>query len=981
MPLINKRLLEKTLSKNPHTISGNQRTKLKNLFKETLERIDKKKFKKEESEKVPFLQKMFELLGYEHHQNLEFEFPTLEGRSVDAVLGEQTEQGRDAEVVIEWKGINIKSFDKSKAGETPVSQMWDYIGKVGADIGIVGNFIEWRLYTLQTKQTDYHEFNLRQLAENEDKLDELIFLLCKSTLLKGDKKTCLLQDLINESEAEQEQITKNFYNDYKQRRTNLFNHLIENNEGKDKHLLLEKTQKILDRLIFVMFCEDGYLISSNTIKNTYDQARNTILPTPTKIWDFFKGLFLAIDKGNDYPKINAFNGGLFADDPELNSLIIKNEIWADLIKLADYDFESDLDVNILGHIFEQSIADIEEIKAELEGETTDKKKSKRKKDGIYYTPEYITDYIVSETIGNWLEDNEGELKNIKILDPAGGSGAFPNQVHSYLAKKTADLENQKAIEGGLESLAYQDASTIDKGILKNNIFMVDLQPESVEIAKLSLWLKTARKDQKLNNLDDNVKCGNSLIDDPELAGDGAFDWNKEFEEVMKSGGFDVVVGNPPWVFARGGNFDKQTKDYYYKNYNLANYQLNTYLLFIEKAYKLLKNGGYFGFIIPNTWLTIDSFSGLRKFILENTGEVKIINIFDKVFEDASVDTCILIFRKGQPTTVSLGEMREGKIEIIGKYEADKFKKDSFIINMEAMKHPELFEKIDKIEANSNKLEEVATVSTGIKAYQVGKGKPKQTQEIKQSRAYHSIKKETEEYKKYLEGRDVERYSLGWSGEFIKYGDWLAEPRKSVKFNKKRILVRQIPSQPPKCIQAVFTDQEFVNDINSMIIFDFKADSKFVLACLNSQLISEWFLFKFDKLQRGLFPQFKVKELKTFPIPKATQEEQAQIAGLVDEIMSLKQQKQDYLKNTFILLEAELAGQKININKKLEKFWQLDFSSFLQQLTRQKIDISHTQKRSLIQSFESDKTQIQTLQTKIEKVDGEIEEAVRGLYGV
>ena len=98
-------------------------------------------------------------------------------------------------------------------------------------------------------------------------------------------------------------------------------------------------------------------------------------------------------------------------------------------------------------------------------------------------------------------------------------------------------------------------------------------------------------------------------------------------------------------------------------------------------------------------------------------------------------------------------------------------------------------------------------------------------------------------------------------------------------------------------------------------------------------------------------------------------------------MSLKQQKQDYLKNTFILLEAELAGQKININKKLQKFWQLDFSSFLQQLTRQKIDISHTQKRSLVQSFESDKTQIQTLQTKIEKVDGEIEEAVRGLYGV
>jgi hypothetical protein len=264
MSLINKRLLEKTLNKHRHLISSNQRTELKNLFKETLERIDNKKFKKEESEKVPFLQKMFELLGYKLHENLEFEFST-QGRSIDAVLKnsplegwqpkadgvvsslqqntDRSLQGKNLiQVAIEWKGIDTKSLDGGKAGETPVSQMWDYMGKVGAEIGIVGNFIEWRLYTLQTKQSEFFEFNLRNLAENEDKLDEMIFLLRKSTLLRNPQnstnfdplkrgnRNCLLQDLINQSQAEQEQITKNFYSDYKQRRINLFNHLIQNNQ-------------------------------------------------------------------------------------------------------------------------------------------------------------------------------------------------------------------------------------------------------------------------------------------------------------------------------------------------------------------------------------------------------------------------------------------------------------------------------------------------------------------------------------------------------------------------------------------------------------------------------------------------------------------------------------------------------------------------------------------------------------------------------
>ena len=1043
MPLINKRLLEKTLNKYRHDISRDKKNELKTLFKQTLERIDKKKFKKEESEKVPFLQKMFELLGYKLHQNLEFEFST-QGRSIDGVLGEVAEglslQNKESEflpqVAIEWKGTNTKSLDKGKAGETPVSQMWDYMGKVGAEIGIVGNFIEWRLYTLQTKQSEYWEFNLRQLAENEDKLDELIFLLRKSTVLKSDKKTCLLQDLINESEAEQEQITKNFYNDYKQRRTNLFNHLIDNNEDKDKHLLLEKTQKVLDRLIFVMFCEDGYLISSNTVKNTYDQARNTILPTPTKIWDFFKGLFLAIDKGNDYPKINAFNGGLFSDDPELNSLIIKDQIWADLVKLAEYDFGSDLDVNILGHIFEQSISDIEEIKAELEGETTDKKKSKRKKDGIYYTPEYITDYIVSETIGNWLEDQSVEeplrfqsengmasipLRNIKILDPAGGSGAFPNQVHSYLAKKTADLENQEAIEGGLESLAYQDASTIDKGILKNNIYMVDLQPESVEIAKLSLWLKTARKDQKLNNLDENVKVGNSL----------KLNWR----ELFGINGFNAIVGNPPYIkeYTNKSAFDGLHDNSYYQG------KMDLWTMFACQSIDELEDGGYLSFIAPNNWISNAGASIFRDKILTD-GELKTFVDFGdfKVFEDAGIQTMIFVFKKCKPRekyTVDYARVEDkniglekiklllssrlkADIEGVNKFEAEiqpaklKGKNLAFV-------DKKVNEVLEKMEAGNRWFLDKKEVAQGIVAPQefiterhlensnieaeLNEGIFQITTKEKEKLNFTAEELEyikpfytTEQLGKYITNPQnnlwviytksdiktkidnlpnikahLDRFSEVITSDNKPYGLHRARDEKFFKGDK--IVSLRKCTEPTFC----FTDFDCYLSQTYYIIKTDKVNLKFLTGVLNSKIVAFWLRYK-GKMQGDLY-QIDKDPLLNIPIPKATQEQQVQTAELVDQIMTLKQDNQSLTDSLLKLIKAKYKVSQIST--KLKKWYELETADFLDELKKLKLNLGFSEEAELINYFEAEKTKVNQSQTKINQVDQQIEELVRGLYGL
>ncbi|MFH0702630.1 MAG: N-6 DNA methylase [bacterium] len=180
---------------------------------------------------------------------------------------------------------------------------------------------------------------------------------------------------------------------------------------------------------------------------------------------------------------------------------------------------------------------MEKLKAEIDGIQQEKKKSKRKKDGIYYTPEYITRYIVEQTVGKYLEENPDKLETIKILDPACGSGAFLNQAHNFLREQYKIRNEEKLatvkVDKNFNIFEHYNPAEINRAILLNNLYGVDLNEESTEITKLSLWLKTAKKTEPLQNLDNNIKCGNSLIDDPEIAGGKAFNWYKEFPDIFR----------------------------------------------------------------------------------------------------------------------------------------------------------------------------------------------------------------------------------------------------------------------------------------------------------------------------------------------------------------------------------------------------------------------------------------------------------------
>ena len=687
------------------------------------------------------------------------------------------------------------------------------------------------------------------------------------------------------------------------------------------------------------------------------------------------------------------------------------------------------------------------------------------RDGSFYTPGNITMYMSRKAIRtavvdkvnealNWTCETVEDIKfaighsienarkvnqaidDLKVCDPAVGSGHFLVSVLNEIIALKSDLNVLFDVDGKFignliqcyvinDELVIQDmagnnfvyqtgnqqAEQIQKAIfhqkrhiLENSLFAVDINPSSVNICRLRLWIELLKSSYyyqdsesgvqtltTLPNIDINIKVGDSLLhkfdfdyefdmrrtdfkdylnlvkeyketnnkrikadiwdkieslkhsfDDtassPELKrlrkleaeqakagvidlfGDESADskkfelisrqvkeaqkllkarlknpvyasgmeWRMEFPEILGEDGeflgFDLVIGNPPYIFARNQSFTDEMKAYYTNTYQVSEYQANTYTIFMELAYQLLRKGGTFSYIIPNNFLTIQTNSKVRQFITEKTSDVVLINSLDKIFADASVDNCIIFFKKNAPNWIEVAELSHGEYTTIGRVASNFFGENpTFSISMVKYRQAvDIFWKVNNY-PKLNRLE-VATVKAGIMAYETGKGKPKMSAQDKNNRIYHSKEKIDDSYRRYLDGENVSRYKLTWNGEYIKYGENLAAMRDPNLFNRPRILVRQIPSKTKYSIEAVYVDSDAINDRNSMIITDIKINPFYLLGVLNSSVISLWFFMKFDKFQRRLFPQFKVNELGDFPVPNATDSQQKSVAILVEQLM-------------------------------------------------------------------------------------------------
>ena len=951
---------------------------------------------KEEEFQFDFLKMIFnDCLGYkisdvgEESRNLFTEVKNVsDGGKADGAI----KKDNKIIAVIELKSVRTKDFKKIQ------DQAFLYKASHGdkCKYVVTSNFQKLRFYINST--SEYEEFDLFNLTKEEYRL----LHLCLS---KNNVFNSVPEKLQKESVLKEEDISKKLYKDYSNFRRELFKSLVDSNTDYEKLLIFNKTQKLLDRFLFIFFAEDRGLLPSNEISKIINEwEKVTKLHVKETLYQRFKIHFDFIRIGKAESEITAFGGGLFELDEVLDSFIIDDSVLLKHAKnLSRYDFLSDVSVDILGHIFEHSLSEIEEIQNEITGLKTET--SKRKKDGVYYTPQYITKYIVESTVGKLclkkkselnideetyapsnkrskeklktLDDYRSWLLDLTICDPACGSGAFLNQALNFLIDEHKFIDELSA-SYNKDSLMLSD---VKKSILENNLFGVDINEESVEIAKLSLWLRTAEKGRKLTSLNNNLKCGNSLIDEPEVAGDKAFNWQHEFPEVFANGGFDVVIGNPPYVDIKA--LDNDLVKALFEKYKTAENRINLYSIFIEKGYDILKKHGFLSFINPNSILVNSTYTKIRKMLLDDM--TTIIKLPDDVFEDATVETIIFEFRKES----SISEVdiiiykKDEKINHVDDLKKKKISKlnwkqnDNYNFNIYVS--PEQFELLQKISKDSISLGEISDFTLGITPYDKYKG---HSQELIKSRGYHSDTKESDAYKPLISGGNIKRYFVSNEiKEYINYGEWLGAPRDERFFNSPRVLIRQIVSGKPPRIYSAYTDKPlYYTQIGFGIIP--KPDTvcvKSLLALLNSKLINFYHKYSFLDLEKELFQKILIANCKKFPISNKLFMEPSLFSKVIDKMIELNERECLLITGFVELLESKFSINKPS--KKLQNWSLLGFGVLLTELKKLKVRLSLEEEAELMQYFKSQQQKADTLRVDIGKTESEIDHMVYRLYNL
>ena len=758
--------------------------------------------------------------------------------------------------------------------------------------------------------------------------------------------------------------------------SDLLRHNPHANLRDDLPRLNEAVQRILDRLLFLRICEDRDidtgLVLNRAVENWFHatgdprahRATQDDLPgvnepptgTPTlsthQLWPRLVEHFQELDR-RPASSVPFFNGHLFK--PHFTEDLLVGDDWlADFLDdlggdESEYLF-SVIPVEILGTIYERFLGKV--IRPQGLGVTIEEKPEVRKAGGVYYTPRYIVDYIVEQTVGKLLDDQPPEKTlALRLLDPACGSGSFLIRVFERVcehwqtwltrqlpakAEAPAKADWEKLVDAPVgakpaaprtkdaraawlaqnREFCWLDEASGDlhltmhlkRRILIANIYGVDLDPGAVEVTQLSLYLKMLENENRdtlarerqlfadeaepalLPPLAANIKRGNSLIasdfslDSDELVRVRAFDWNVGFKKIMSEGGFDAVVGNPPY----GAELSEADTHYLKETYTCAEYQIDTYPLFIERAKFLLNPSALIGMIIPSAWVASEYNIGFRRLLLEELPPSEIVVAPKNVFQDATVETVILISGK---TASASGNISIERWDLTPRKSYDL--SFSRISTNEALifpiyREPAVDRLIEKLASTGRKFNEVSEAVWGIKVYQRGKGKPAQKGTESTSRCFHSDQKSKPTHRKIIGGSEVRRYDLNWSGGWVDYGPWLAEPRSEDWFHGDRIAIREVTANGD--IQAAFTDKPFVFS-NSVDGLRTKQKSsvplQFLLALLSSKLISFYNKNTSANAFKGTFPKVLIKDLLAFPLPRhLEQKRHDRLVALVDKMLVL-----------------------------------------------------------------------------------------------
>lgn len=833
----------------------------------------------------------------------------------------------------------------------PAYQLRRYGWSAKLPISIITDFEEFAIYdcTKKPNPTDKTSVARVKYLTFREYLKEFDFIwdtFSKEKVLKGSFDKFVSGNLNKKGTAT---VDKEFLQSLDTWRTYLATSISWNNKSLNEDEINFVVQQTIDRIIFLRIAEDRSVEPYGNLKNAIKQG------------DHYQNLYRIFQEADD-----KYNSGLFdfKKDTLSRDIKVENKILKTIINElyypeSPYEF-SVLSVEILGSAYEQFLGKTIRID-KTHRAIIEEKPEVRKAGGVYYTPQYVVEYIVQNTLGQLAplpSDDKGkkiqpkDVAKVKVLDPACGSGSFLIGAYDYLLRWHQDYYLHHAAEAKKDKAITPTGaltSIIKKQILLNNIYGVDLDVNAVEVTKLSLLLKCMEgeteasianqlrlfNDRVLPTLDSNIRDGNSLIDtdfyDNQLDfGEDKkikpFNWQKEFPQVFKQGGFDCVIGNPPYLGGREWKEENgNAYNYFMSKFKVAEYQFDIYALFWEAGIKLLKPNGAIGFITPNTWLNNQSNKKLRQYILDNTS---ILNIVDyskiKVFDQATVLPIISILEKmkDKKRMTNIFEPIERGYSLTQSVNQDIWNDgDLSIININLSQRDLVLR--DKIETNTEPLEKLGLIKFGIKLYETGKGIPKQKASDAKEHIFESSKRIDKTYRQYLEGKDINPYRIDFKNRWLKYGENLAAPRDPNLFEGERILVRRIVGNT---LISAYTNQDYVTSQLLQIVKPIiQADTKFLLGIINSKLLAYYFKKKYNR-QDKTFPEIRIYELASLPIKKvdkANQSFKSEIVKLVDQLLHLNVEKSETkLQTKLAQLEGKIEYCENKINELVYGLYEL-----------------------------------------------------------